>query len=232
LYELHKAFIDHPQLDIIAGSFMEEQHLPGQGVNFVEHTEDMTWVFGKIYRRSFLDRYNIKFNDSRANEDSGFNALCKLCINGNSLGFMHKVVYYWHYTSTAITKNNDYTLNGLEGFINNHIWAINKAIEVGTSLNLIQEHVIITMCFLYIYYITFIHENNREVSDLNRYLSWCKKFYNECYSKYAGNVNRDQLTTLYCSAKRTMKHVENIIPSITLYDFIASLRVLDDTENK
>ena len=40
----------------------------------------MVWMHGKMYRRSFFSKYNIRFNDSRANEDVGFNTQCQ-CYN-------------------------------------------------------------------------------------------------------------------------------------------------------
>ena len=37
--------------------------------------KDLTWLHGKMYKRKFLEKNNIKFNKSRANEDNGFNRL-------------------------------------------------------------------------------------------------------------------------------------------------------------
>ena len=46
------------------------------------HEQDMVWMFGKLYRRSFIDKYKIRFHESsRANEDNGFNTICRLCAS-------------------------------------------------------------------------------------------------------------------------------------------------------
>ena len=37
---------------------------------------NLVWIFGHIYRRSFLQQHNIRFTSTRANEDVGFNSMC------------------------------------------------------------------------------------------------------------------------------------------------------------
>jgi glycosyltransferase involved in cell wall biosynthesis len=39
---------------------------------------NLVWVFGHCYRRSFLNKHNIRFTSTRANEDVGFNSMCCL----------------------------------------------------------------------------------------------------------------------------------------------------------
>ena len=50
----------------------------GDGPMLMAHEQDMVWMFGKMYRRSFIDKYKIRFHEtSRANEDNGFNTICR-----------------------------------------------------------------------------------------------------------------------------------------------------------
>ena len=62
---------------------VHESHLPaGEGPILMAHEQDMVWMFGKMYKRSFLDKYNLKFHPtSRANEDNGFNTIIRLISN-------------------------------------------------------------------------------------------------------------------------------------------------------
>lgn len=62
---------------------IHESNIPNnEGPILMPHEQDMVWMFGKLYRRSFIDKYNIHFHESsRANEDNGFNTLCRLCMN-------------------------------------------------------------------------------------------------------------------------------------------------------
>ena len=34
---------------------------------------NLVWVFGHVYRRSFLNKHNIRMTPTRANEDVGYN---------------------------------------------------------------------------------------------------------------------------------------------------------------
>lgn len=61
--------------NLVTGIFVEQT---GDG-RLQDHIKDATWMFGKLYRRTFLKRHRIRFTDGRANEDSGFNALFNLC---------------------------------------------------------------------------------------------------------------------------------------------------------
>lgn len=62
---------------------IHEQGVPqGEGPLLMPHENDMVWMFGKLYRRSFIDKYKIHFHEtSRANEDNGFNTMIRLCSN-------------------------------------------------------------------------------------------------------------------------------------------------------
>ena len=71
--------------------------------HLVPHQNDMVWMFGKIYRREWIDKYKIRFNETRANEDAGFNMWVKLlCDNPNEqLRYIPETVYFWHTKRTA-----------------------------------------------------------------------------------------------------------------------------------
>ena len=77
----------------------------------MSHEQDMVWMFGKIYRRSFVDKYKIRFHEtSRANEDNGFNTICRLCSSDQEqINFIPAHVYYWHESPNSITRANDLT---------------------------------------------------------------------------------------------------------------------------
>lgn len=44
---------------------IHEEGIPkGQGPILMNHDRDMIWMFGKLYRRSFIDKYNIHFHET------------------------------------------------------------------------------------------------------------------------------------------------------------------------
>ena len=69
---------------------------------------NLVWVFGHIYRRSFLQQHNIIFTSTRSNEDVGFNTMCNL-IAQNDMGveggkILSAATYEWHYNEASITR--------------------------------------------------------------------------------------------------------------------------------
>ena len=118
---LHDAFVQHRQLDAVFGVFLEETENPA--MKFIPHKQDATWMFGKMYRRAFLDHYEILMSDSRSNEDMAFNQVVLACTD--NVGFLDQPVYFWMVNKESITRkaDNDYQFRGLLGYIDGHTWA-------------------------------------------------------------------------------------------------------------
>ena len=82
---------ENPEYHTFVGSFAEER----EGMQFVTHQNDMIWMFGKMYRRSFIDKYKIRFNETRANEDNGFNTIVRLVSSeAEKVMFLPDIVYF------------------------------------------------------------------------------------------------------------------------------------------
>lgn len=63
-----------------------------------------TWVGGKIYKRDFLNRYNIRFlPDLRCNEDSYFSLVCAYLAEKKK--YIDEVTYFWHSNKESITRS-------------------------------------------------------------------------------------------------------------------------------
>lgn len=117
----------------------EEGLTPGDGPILMAHEQDLVWMFGKMYRRSFIDKYKIRFHEtSRANEDNGFNRLFQLCTNEQEqINFIQAHVYYWHENPNSITRANDcqYSFGSSKsdsfyGYVENMIYAVKEAKNV------------------------------------------------------------------------------------------------------
>ena len=52
------------EMDCVYGKFLEQN----EDGSIYPHEVHMVWVFGKLYRRSFLEKWNIRFNTSLSNE--------------------------------------------------------------------------------------------------------------------------------------------------------------------
>ena len=82
-------------------------------------------LHGKIYKRSFLDSNNIKFNELRYDEDNYFNTL--VLMNGPTKGFIKKVTYVYKNTDGSLT-NNKSTIQSID-YIENYMKSMKSALQ-------------------------------------------------------------------------------------------------------
>lgn len=141
--------------EVVSSSFCEEykgelKPLPNS----------LIWLHGKIFKRSFLVDKNIKFNDSRSNEDNGFLKLIKLC--GANIKFVTGNTYIYINNKNSITRNkdNNYKYSSLEWLAYNTMWAINeglKRVEYNTDFSEIAYS---TLVCLFYNYLKFDYDDN------------------------------------------------------------------------
>jgi glycosyltransferase involved in cell wall biosynthesis len=109
---------------LVSAGFYEE----AENGNVVEHQNDLVWTFGKMYRRTYLQESKIGFNNTRANEDTGFHTKLRAVAKETDLiWFMPDFVYMWRFQPASITRINDaeYGHNkGFIGYIDNKIEAL------------------------------------------------------------------------------------------------------------
>ena len=146
--DLYNAIKDN---DLCISNFILER----DGVKAVKK-ENAIWLHGKLYRREFLEKYNINFNNTRANEDNGFNRL--ILLLNPKIGILKKTTYVYRENSNSITRKNNrnYKIFGLEGFIYNMTWAIDEALKRNAntvSIPFLATTVLISMYYDYLYYI-------------------------------------------------------------------------------
>ena len=100
-----KIVMDQKNMDCVYGRFLEEN----EDGSIYPHEVHMVWMFGKLYRRSFLERYNIRFTTLLSNEDTSFNRI--VCGCTDKIWFIPKDVYIWHFKANSITRSK----NGMYG---------------------------------------------------------------------------------------------------------------------
>ena len=170
---------NHPKTSVVIGRALvvdRELKLKLQPMQY-----SLTPVHGKIYRRFFLQENNIKFLNSRSNEDAGFNHLIYLLTNKEEEPvFLDCGVYCWEENSNSLTANDNfkYKLN-LPGFVDNMIYAIKKANLMPNKSNYkIIKLSIEVMVDIYLYYEELKFTNNNLPKEN---FEAAVKFYNEIY---------------------------------------------------
>ena len=209
---------------------------PGEGPILMPHERDMVWMFGKLYRRSFIDKYKIRFHEtSRANEDNGFNTIIRLCSNEQEqINFIPVHVYYWHENINSITRANDcqYSFGSSErdsfyGYVENMIYAVKESKKRAPYNGYITMWAVNCMLNIYEYYIECV---GRAPEHAATNFKWCKRYYDEVYADLAADISDDVLAQQYNevmgNAYRGDK-LNGIIPCMSIYEFLDKLKNWD-----
>lgn len=71
--------------------------------------KEFIWLFGNIYRRSFIEKNNIRFPKFSANEDLLFNLeiTIKCAQTGSKVVYMDEHTYLWKFNKNSITRRDD-----------------------------------------------------------------------------------------------------------------------------
>lgn len=210
LQELYTA-IEENNLDAVNSLFLEQV-----GVNkFITHENDWIWMFGKIYLRKFLEDNNIEMNDSRANEDTGFNTVVRIV---GKIGYLPDITYIWHYKEDSITRVNEgiYRFTGIEGWIYNMKWSIENLLRLNTEDNKIQECVTRVLINTFIWYNEFAVDEDKRVN-VNKYLEWVEDFMITVYNEHA--PSKEIIDNMYKEYGNNPR-LTQFIPQITLKDYM------------
>lgn len=98
--------------DVVIGTIVIEN---GNG-SFEFFDDSKVWLHGKMYRRGYLTDNNIRFNDTRLDEDNYFNNL--VFLSGARELILGKKTSVWKYNNNSLTRleGGDYKNNPLIGF--------------------------------------------------------------------------------------------------------------------
>lgn len=197
------------------------------------HEQDLVWMFGKLYRRSFIDKHKIRFHESsRANEDNGFNTICRLCSNEQEqINFIPTHVYYWHENLNSITRANDcrYSFGSSErdsfyGYVENMIYAIKEAKKRNPYNGGIMMWAVSCMLNIYEYYIECV---GRAPEHAEGNFKWCQRYYDEIYSALENDISEDILAQHYNDVMRNAymgDKLNGIIPCMSIFEFLHKLK--------
>ena len=205
-------------IDACFGKFIEETR--NENMYWVEHDNDRVWMFGKMYRREFLEDNGIEMNSSRSNEDMGFNQLVLACTD--NIVWINDPIYYWHYKENSITRKpeNDYAFIGLKGYIYNHKWAFLECEKRG--INKTQKRItsiISAVTMLYLYHMESIEIRKPEQNE--KLSKWIQDYFDTCIGPYTERYDFNK--GLIVSLIRDTDIYRNYLPSLTFEQWLKSL---------
>lgn len=225
------------QYQVCIGVFDEifTEKIPNGQTFLIAHEEDLVWMFGKMYRRSFIEKYDIHFHaTSRANEDNGFNAQVQLYTHDlNLINFISTHVYIWHENLDSITRKNNcnYTFGDAKrdsfyGYVENMIFAIKEVQRknIPDRMEVIKSFAVVVMIKLYQYYIECYAKANQYAANNFEY---CKKYYNELYQFLEKEISTEFFTQHYSELMTTFYaqgKFDNIVPHMSIQEFLRKLK--------
>ena len=189
----------------------------------IEKKHNTIWVHGKLYKRKFLDDNNITFNDSRANEDNGFNQL--VCLLNPRIKYIDYYTYIWRYNDVSITRNNDhdYSYSGLAGYAYNMYWALDNAYNCNFNKTKFVELSFAVFMALYFYYV--IYHDKDTVEELAEYASKIYKLHKKLY--LSEERRQELIERQFDIVYRNKSNRKNLLnPCMTLSDFIKKVEAM------
>lgn len=156
--------INNNNYDLVISNFLCKRNGNNEVIK-----NNLIWLHGKIYRRSFLEKHNIFFNNSRANEDNGFNQL--ILLMKPKLKFIPIITYIYRDNSSSITQKDNrlYELTGLEGLTYNINWAIEEGLKRNCEKKEVTLLAMKTLISMYYYYIEIYTKY-----DVSSIIKWSK----------------------------------------------------------
>ena len=197
--------------DVVIGNFVEEVQS-----EFFSHNEDTIWLHGKIYKRKYIEENNIRFNDTRLNEDNGFNQL--IFLGNSNISYLDYNVYIWCNNLKSITRKDNHSVlfELLLGYIYNINWALQESLKRKYDTEKISSLAISALVAIYIHYIDF--EKNKESKKILELAKPIKEIFDnnpiEIERKY------DIMEAQYLSLFKTENKKCLFEPSITFNDFL------------
>jgi glycosyltransferase involved in cell wall biosynthesis len=206
---------------LLSGGFYEEI----KNNSLVKHDNDLVWMFAKMYRRSFLDKNEIRFNETRANEDMGFNTKIKVSIKDKEYIWFTKERYFylWRFKVDSITRVNDYEYTyhiGPVGFIKNKLDAL---LIPNANPNFVSKEAIGIM--FYMYHTSLLIRNDRPDKPewYAEVMEVIVEFYKKVGKHYISQIDKKDLAVMFNNSKGGVN--AHIIPDITFFQFLEQLEL-------
>ena len=214
---------ENPKTAVSVGQFTEQKFK--DRLDFLVHNQDAIWMFGKMYKRDFLNKYHIQFNTTRSNEDTGFNAIVNLCANENEhIKYYETLVYIWWYKEDSITRINDHEYSYNQSFIGyteNMIYAINHVRYVQPFNSNVDIKAIQVMASLYVY---LLKTKFRDKRFLEQNFGWCKIYYDTIFKDVMDRIPQEHIIKIVTAqVSGEYAGIRDILVDMTFYEFLDML---------
>ena len=165
-------------------------------------------LHAKIYRRSYIKKMNIHFNETRYHEDNYFNSLARLCTN-NYIVINDKCTYVYAYNKKSVTNIEDKEFERTEIYLKNM-----KEISNNKNNKYMNEMLYLYKLEKYNYMTTLL--KRYDMKKKKQLYEWYHK-YDENYFNYRMKKGNELGLLLYklefnnkINLKKILEHIVNI----------------------
>ena len=193
-------------------------------------------IHGKVYRKDFLEKYNITFNPncSYIDEDIGFNMACRMICT--QIAQNSDIAYICHYETpiviwtmdmNSLTRTEDFSFyyKQNKGLGLNSIYALNLALQNNVDINLLLFELYETFNCLYVFHIGALNERPECAAES---LEGVLHFYENFLRKYP--INEELFLQAYNKVIGEFMATENPfnakLPTMGIVDFMNLLEQL------
>lgn len=207
---------------LLTSSFYEEQIIGERGYNLVEHDKPtMIWMHGKVFRRDFIEKNNIRFLPGlRTFEDTFFGKLYTILCPQMEQIHCNYYTYFWKRNPKSITSNwnhdgKDYLFWNNNDYIMCNRNLIAQLVEKDPKNSKTIELIWVNLFF--IFFMLQFKEFNDENEDTIAKRDALIKFFLEIVSNYSEYIIKTPMGkragiyhSVYCDMPRYRFYVERI----------------------
>ena len=192
------------------------------------------WVFGRLYRVSFLRQQGISFSKLRAMEDGEFNWKIRMSIEGTGLqiNLIESPIYLWKtgsehsITRIGIEENDGEPLYNWDLCQVGATAAAINAVKFCQKKNPFNGGVIRFAVEQMIgQYFTYVQCLEKKPMFAKQNFFNAKRFYHFCYKDMEKNIDKDVLKMMYTAQLAAhSQDMIGIIPEITFFEFMDKVK--------
>ena len=171
--------IDMGGFDSLISMFVEESRIPGTNeITYINHEMDSTFVHGKVHRREYLLKQNIRWNPKLTiHEDSFFNIQCQNL--SQNVKYCQTPFYLWKWRDNSVCRHDPkYILKTYRNMIDSNDALIDEFLKRGVQ----EKAMFFTAFMIFDAYYTmnkpeWINQENKEYRDSTerRFADYYKK---------------------------------------------------------
>jgi len=209
--------------DLVMGDFIEET----EKGSFVMHGENWVWCHGKMYKRRAIDRFLLRFNLTRGNEDVGFHSVLKNLTDNTK--YVPQLIYMWENYHNSLVRGDSVGYRcgyGWRDFVENMAWACEEMQSRRINKALIRDHAAYALCRIYYQY-----EECKNYLPAENEQNWekIKDYYNRVILPFIvdGGLNLEFLNQ---TMRKLQSESDNsyIVPKISFGSFLKKLGFFED----